>query len=359
MVWSSAVSRCSVRDSQPAIGSRSRCSSVRSSVDGRARISATVAGVRSQRTGRGAGTARVSRRGAAAAPAAGAASCAAACGGRVSGSCSRTGIGSVPADDDDAAERLLERPGGLGALGGRAGDHAAQEPARAVDAEEPRRAADRLRAVGCPGLRRRRRPGSCRPARGRTGPPPRAATRPGRTRWSRRSARTPSQMPAARGAANAATCSSESPARSVAPTTFCCGLSSTRRSVPGSAGSRMDPRSTRAPRRPARPPRPTGRVVSTTSRSRCCGSGGTPRSRRLRSIRLRRRPNGMSAPPFEQVRRPGPRPVPAGRAVPARAALAVGQLVDRHEAGAHDRLDDQLRDPVAAAQGDAASWGRG
>ena len=60
------------------------------------------------------------------------------------------------------------------------------------------------------------------------------------------SARTSSQIPAARGAAKAATCSSDSPARRVAPITFCWGLSSTRRSVPGSAGSRIDPRSIRA-----------------------------------------------------------------------------------------------------------------
>ena len=53
-------------------------------------------------------------------------------------------------------------------------------------------------------------------------------------------------MPPARGAANAEICSRDSPARSVAPTTCCWALRSTRRSMPGSAGSRREPRSMRA-----------------------------------------------------------------------------------------------------------------
>ena len=40
----------------------------------------------------------------------------------------------------------------------------------------------------------------------------------------------------------------------------------------------------------------------------------------------------------------------AGGAVTAVAALAAGQLVDRHEPRPHHRLHDQLGDPVAAAQ---------
>ena len=49
----------------------------------------------------------------------------------------------------------------------------------------------------------------------------------------------------------------------------------------------------------------------------------------------------------------------AGRPVAPGAPLAAGQLVDRDEPRPHDRLDHQLGDPVAAAQGRAAPSGRG
>ena len=57
----------------------------------------------------------------------------------------------VAADHHHPGEGLLERPGRRGVRGGRPGDHAAQEPARPVHAEEP----DRLQ----PALAERRVPG--------------------------------------------------------------------------------------------------------------------------------------------------------------------------------------------------------
>ena len=230
-----------------------------------------------------------------------AASCAAACGGRVSGSCSRTGIGSVPRTTTMPRNASSSGAAASGLAGGRAADHARAgttagrrrrgsgpggAPAAAagwppgcggggamiVPASSvpngPSTSSQRAALAGRAASRgpRGRRP-RCRPPAARRTPTPAAATP--RPAGSRRS-------------------------------TFCCGLSSTRRSIPGSAGSRIDAEvdAGDAVLR-ARRPRRRGRWSRSTSRSRCCGSGGTPRSRRLRSIRLRRRPNGMSDPPFE------------------------------------------------------------
>ena len=220
------------------------------------------------------------------------------------------------ADDDDrrGTPPRARRPAS-GRRGRGAADHAAEEPARAVDAEEPGRTAHRLRrgpARAAPAGWRR----SCRRAPGRTGRPPRAASRPGPEALFARSSRTLSQMPPARGAANTDTCRNDSPARSVARDHLLLGVELDPQVHPG---QRRQPQRAEVDagrgRPPARPPRPRGRVVASTSRSRCCGSGGTPRSRRLRSIRLRRRPNGMSDPPFENCW--SGRPVAAGGAVAA------------------------------------------
>ncbi len=53
-----------------------------------------------------------------------------------SGMRSRGGIGVRAAHDDDRAEQVLDLRGGRGVDRGLAGDHAAEEPARAVDADE-------------------------------------------------------------------------------------------------------------------------------------------------------------------------------------------------------------------------------
>src|ERR687890_2149504 len=127
--------------------------------------------------------------------------------------------------------------------------------------------------------------------------------------------------------------------------TFCWALTSTRSSVPGIAGSRSEPRSIRATPSSGASAESHGPVVASTSRTLYCGSGGTPRSRRLRSIRLRRRPNGMSVGPLLVDAR-----VPAGGPVAPGAPRALRQLLDRHEAGAHDRLHHQLGDAIAPAQ---------
>ena len=57
-----------------------------------------------------------------------------------SGMRSRGGIGDVAAHDDDAAEEVFDEGRGLGLDGGVAGDHAAEEPARAVHSDEARHA---------------------------------------------------------------------------------------------------------------------------------------------------------------------------------------------------------------------------
>ena len=113
-------------------------------------------------------------------------------------------------DDDDPAEDLLQRRGRLGALRGRAADHPAEEPPGAVDAEEAGGPAHR-RGRRLPGRRRRRHPHVTRRARGRRGPRPPSGEPPCPEALRARSARTSSQIPVARGAANAETWSSESP----------------------------------------------------------------------------------------------------------------------------------------------------
>ena len=143
-----------------------------------------------------------------------------------------------------------------------------------------------------------------------------------------------------------------SPERSVAPMTFCCGFSSTRRSIPGSPGSRMDPRSMRCDAVVRRvggvagpgaspPPRARGAAAPAARRARAgCGRSGCAVVRTACQNRPSRAGAGSVPRCAATARAPG-RPVSAG------APLAGRQLVDRQEAGLHHRLDDELGDPVA------------
>ena len=88
-----------------------------------------------------------------------------------SGMRSRGGIGEPPRDDDDASGTVLDQRRGLRICRRRAADHAAEEPARAVDADESRHPG--LAGAPCGAAR----PGSRRAAPDRTAPS-RSSTRP-------------------------------------------------------------------------------------------------------------------------------------------------------------------------------------
>ena len=136
-----------------------------------------------------------------------------------------------------------------------------------------------------------------------------------------RSSRTLSQMPAARGAANADTCSRDSPARRVAADDLLLGVQFDPQVHAGQRGQ---------PERAEVDPRQA--VLGCVGDVPGSGGGGhlalavlrlrrTPRSRRLRSIRLRRRPNGMSDT--------APRERPAADALAGRAVTAGASLARR------------------------------
>ena len=162
---------------------------------------------------------------------------------------------------DNAGEHRLKY-GGLRGIGRcRAGENATHEPPRPVEADEPQHLLDhlpRLHLRANNGVQLDRRNGRCRSV----GAPPSVRTE------SAISARTSSQMPPFRGAANASICKEFGPCTIVVAIGCCSSFISMRTSVPGNTGTSNPPRSSRGSASPSpASASSSGRSASGTSAS--------------------------------------------------------------------------------------------